>query len=132
MCNTLLLDIVQYFVSLGLAEDDGVDCFRDFSPEDPDEVIVIYEYGSSAPTSFDALVKRSVQITTRSRDPDVAREKAIKLYNSLKTYDQANRIDFTSSSWGQVTLRNAPFKIKIDENDRFVYGFNVGIATTVY
>ena len=130
--NPLLLDIVEYFVSNGLAECDGEDCFRDFSPEEPDDVIVLYEYAGSPPVDFDEIVHRSVQVTVRSKDPDVARNKAQALYEILHVDDVSKRVDFTESRWGQVSLRQTPFKIKIDENDRIVYGFNMGVTTTVY
>lgn len=132
MANPLLYDMVQFFIDEGLCDEDGVDCFRDFSPEEPDDIVVLFEYGSSAVVSFDDMVQRSVQITTRSKDPDLAREKAIALYSCLKAHESAKRIDFTNDRWAQVSLRQTPFKIKIDDNDRFIYGFNVGIATTVY
>lgn len=130
--NPLLLDIVEYFVSNGLAEGDGEDCFRDFSPEEPDDVIVLYEYAGSPPVDFDEIVHRSVQVTVRSKDPDVARNKALALYEILHVEDVSKRVDFTESRWGQVSLRQTPFKIKIDENGRAVYGFNMGVTTTVY
>lgn len=132
MQNPLLLDLILYFESLDLVAGDGIDCFRDFSPEDPDDVVVLYEYSSSMPVKFDVIVNRSVQVTARSRDPDAAREKALQLYESLMTCDTAKRIDFTNDRWGQVSLRQTPFKIKVDENNRFVYGFNLGVATTIY
>ena len=130
--NPLLLDIVEYFVSNGLADGDGEDCFRDFSPEEPDDVIVLYEYIGSPAVDFDEIVHRSVQVTVRSKDPDVARDKALALYKILYVEDGSRRVDFTKSRWGQVSLRQPPFKIKIDENDRIVYGFNMGITTTIY
>lgn len=132
--NPLLLDIVTYFVSKGLAEGDGIDCFRDFSPESPDSVIVLYEYAGDPPVPYDdaGVVHRSVQVSVRSTDPDAAREKALELFNSLDVKDVAKRIDFTPERFGQVSLRQAPFKIGFDENHRHIYGFNMGITTTIY
>ena len=133
MChNPLLLDIIEFFVSNDVADGDGIDCIRDFSPEDPDDVIVLYEYKGSAVVSFDDTSVRSVQVTVRSADPDTARDKAIKLFNLFHVHDTAKRIDFTENRWGQVTLRQTPFKIKIDENNRTVFGFNMGVLTTIY
>jgi len=132
MPNPLLLDIVEYLADNNVAIGDGIDCFRDYSPEDPDNVIVLYEYRGSASVSFDDTTQRAVQVTVRSSDPDYARDKAIEIFNLFKVKECAKRVDFTADRWGQVTLRNTPFKIKVDENDRFIYGFNMGILTTIY
>lgn len=132
MPNPLLLDIVEYIVDNGAAVGDGIDCFRDYSPESPDSVIVLYEYRGGASVTFDDATKRSVQVTVRSSDPDYARDKAIEIFNLFRVKECAERVDFTADRWGQVTLRNTPFKIKVDENDRFIYGFNMGILTTIY
>jgi hypothetical protein len=132
MPNPLLLDIVEYLVDNNVAVGDGIDCFRDYSPEDPDNVIVLYEYRGSTSVPFDDTTQRAVQVTVRSSDPDYARDKAIEIFNLFKVKECAKRVDFTTDRWGQVTLRNTPFKIKVDENDRFIYGFNMGVLTTIY
>lgn len=132
MQQPLLLDIISYFVSKGLAEGDGIDCFRDFSPEEPDDVIVLYEYTGAPVVNFTEVVHRSVQVTVRSTSADSARSKALELFQSLEVKDTARRVDFTKERFGQVSLRQPPFKIKLDENHRAVYGFNMGITTTIY
>lgn len=134
MSRPLLLDIIEYFVANGLAQGDGIDCFRDFSPEEPSSAIVLYEYAGSPPVPYDdaGVVHRSVQVTVRDADADSARQKALALFNSLDVKDNAKRIDFTSERFGQVSLRQPPFKIKLDANHRAVYGFNMGITTTIY
>jgi len=134
MHNPLLLDIIQYFVNNNLAEGDGIDCFRDFSPEEPDNVIVLYEYQGMPPSEYDDIdvVHRSVQVTVRDIDPDNARAKALSLYNSLNVKECSKRVDFTNERFAQVTLRQTPFKISMDENDRSIYGFNIGVTTTIY
>lgn len=132
MNSPLLLDIINYLVSNEVAVGDGIDCFRDYSPESPDSVIVLYEYSGGASVAFDDTTQRSIQVTVRSSDPDYARDKAIEIFNLFRVKECAKRVDFTATRWGQVTLRNTPFKIKVDENDRFIYGFNMGVLTTIY
>ena len=132
MQQPLLLDIINYFVNNGLAEGDGIDCFRDFSPEEPDDVIVLYEYPGSPVMNYTEVVHRSVQVTVRSTSADRARSKALELFQSLEVKDAARRVDFTKDRFGQVSLRQPPFKIKLDDNHRAVYGFNMGITTTIY
>jgi hypothetical protein len=127
--NPLLLDIVLYFVSLNLVAGDGIDCFRDFSPESPDNIIVLSEYGGSEVPYYDEAAHRSVQVKVRDTDADTARQKALQLFKALKS--DTKFIRFTETRWGQVTLRQTPFKIEQDENKRTIYGFNMGITTSI-
>lgn len=133
MSNPLLLDIVQYFVSKGLAIGDGEDCFRDFSPETPDSIIALYEYKGDVVVPYEELVNRSIQITTRDKNADIARRKSLELYKALREDAQVSEsslVHFTEERWGQVYFRQTPFKIKVDAENRVTYGFNIGITTT--
>lgn len=131
MPNPLLLDIVLYLQALGIVEGDGLDCFRDFSPEEPDDIVLLMEYTGAPMIPQDPATHRSVQISTRSKDPDVARARALQLCNSFRTEEETRRINFTADRWGQVYVRQPPFRIKLDENNRTVYGFNIGVTTTI-
>lgn len=124
----LLLDIIAYFKFKGLVTGDGIDCFRDSLPDDPDNVVSLTEYPGSPGTPFMQEVHRNIQIVTRSINADSARTLALSLYKSLET-NESRRIDFTDSRMGQVYLRQPPFKINYDDRQRTTYGFNIGITT---
>lgn len=133
MANPLLLDIVMYLTSKGVIQGDGVDTFRDFVPEMPDNLVAITEYKGSPPLPYEESVHRSVQISARNKDADTARIKALELFKTIKDgLDEASRVNFTEERWGQVSLRNTPIRISTDNSDRVTYGFNVGITTTIY
>lgn len=129
MNNPLLLDIVTFLTTNGIVEGDGIDAFRDYSPHKPDSIVVLNEYKGEPAVPYDDNVHRSVQITVRDSNSDVARLKALQIYKLLKTDDLV--VHFTSERWGQVHLRHVPIKIKEDENERVIWGFNVGITTTI-
>lgn len=134
MANPLLLDIVLYFVAKGLAVGDGEDCFRDFSPESPDYIIALHEYKGDHTVPYEDLVNRSVQVTVRDRSAEAARCKAIELFKALNSDAKSNEnsvVNFTDQRWGQVYLRQSPYRIKVDPDNRVTYGFNVGITTTI-
>lgn len=131
MPNPLLLDIILYFKSKSLVEDDGIDAFRDFTPEKPDNLVALHEYRGSPSIPQDPRVHRSVQVTVRDLNADTSRQRAVDLFQALYTTDETRRIDFTPDRWGQVYLRQPPFRMKMDENNRTVYCFNVGITTTI-
>ncbi len=128
MTGMLLLDVVQHLVDNGLVQGDGIDAFRDFRPEDPDHVVVLYEYQGSPRVHYEPNVNRSVQVTVRDKDADVARQLCVQIYNLL--YSQESYVvHFTPSRWGQVYLRQPPFRLLQDSKDRVVYGFNIGVTT---
>ena len=128
MANPLLLDIVNFLTNNSIVQGDGVDTFRDFTPEAPDFLVALHEYKGDPAVPYDPAVHRSVQVTARDKNADIARTKALQIYNAL--YSENLIVHFTSDRWGQVYLRQTPFKISQDENGRVTYGFNVGITTT--
>lgn len=131
MPNPLLLDIVTYLTSKEVIAGDGIDTFRDFIPEMPDNVIAITEYAGSPAVHYDPSAHRSVQVSVRNKNADIARSKALELYKALSSKSEDGRIDFTPDRWGQVSLRQPPYRMKTDSSDRVTYGFNVGITTTI-
>lgn len=126
---TLLQDICTFLSSKDIVQGDGIDVFRDFSPEKPDDVVVLYEYKGDPSSPFDTIVHRSVQVTARSNNPERAREKATAIYKAL--YSDTNFVQFTAKRWAQVYLRQTPYKLYTDENGRAVYGFNIGVTTEI-
>lgn len=128
---TLLEDIVQYLTNLNLIEGDGVDTFRDFKPETPDNIVSLHEYKGDPLSPFMSEVHRSVQVVVRNKSAVKAQELAKALCNAFITDNESRRIDFTPERWGQVYVRQAPYKFSQDESDRIHYGFNLGITTTI-
>lgn len=129
MTNPLLLDIVTFLVDNKIVQGDGVDAFRDFTPEAPDSLVALHEYKGDPAVFYDPNVNRSVQVTVRDKDADVARQKALNIYKLLTSDNLI--VQFTPDRWGQVHLRQPPFKIGQDNNDRVTYGFNIGVTTTI-
>lgn len=128
---TLLEDIVSYLIKEGMAQGDGVDIFRDFKPESPDNIVSLHEYNGDPISPYTEVVHRSVQVVARNKSAAAARAKATELFNAFRKYDEAQRINLTPTRWGQFHLRQAPFKILQDDKDRTHYGFNLGITTTI-
>lgn len=128
MGNPLLLDMVLYLKAKGLVVDDGIDAFRDFTPESPDSAVMLHEYKGTAAFQHEPAVHRSVQVSCRSKQADDARRKALDIYNSFVSENLI--VQLTETRWGQVFLRQPPFKIERDSLDRTTYGFNLGITTT--
>lgn len=128
---SLLLTLVEYLVERGICIGDGEDCYRDFMPEEPDHAVVLHEYNSDDLSQFTDQVHRSVQIKVRDRDATVAREKAVAVCKAFRSNREDRRIDFSDTAWGQVYVRQTPFKLLQDEAGRVVYCFNLGITTDI-
>lgn len=132
MANPLLLDIVTFLTTKGVIEGDGIDTFRDFVPEQPDNLISLVEYKGSPVEVFDPTVHRSVQVSVRDKSADKARSKALLIFKTFQeSTGDSRRVDFTDSRWGQVYLRQTPFRLSTDSSDRVTYAFNIGITTTI-
>ncbi len=132
MSTPLLLDIVTFLTSKGVIKGDGIDTFRDFIPETPDFLVSVTEYKGSPMVHFEPSAHRSVQISVRDKSADVARSKALELFKTFQSsLSNDLRLDFTSERWGQVSLRQPPFRMSTDSSDRVTYGFNMGITTTI-
>ena len=133
MPNPLLLDIVAYLTTKGVVSGDGIDIFRDFIPEMPDDIVIITEYQGSPVLPYESAVHRSVQLSVRGKNADIARSKALEIFSLLQEdiKDDSGRVDFTEERWGQVSLRQTPFRMSTDSSDRVRYAFNMGITTTI-
>lgn len=128
----LLLDVATFLVANLIATGDGVDIFRDFTPEEPDSLIALHEYAGDPSSLYDPAVHRSFQVSCRDKNANTARLKALEVFEALRdAQDGAGKVDLTSTRCGQVYLRQTPFKLKVDENARVYYAFNVGITTTI-
>lgn len=128
---TLLEALVQYGVTKGVLEGDGVDTYRDFMPETPDDVVAFAEYAGKPVDPLIDAVHRSVQVKTRSRSAIAAREKAVRLFKIFSSTSEDRRVDFTKDLWGQVYVRQPPYKLSQDGSDRTIYCFNLGITTNI-
>lgn len=132
MSNPLLLDIALFLKNANIITDDGIDLFRDFTPEEPDNLVSLHEYSGTNAIFYDPSVHRSVQILCRNTDADEARKKTLSIYKLLvDNQSLVGVVQFTPERWGQVFLRQPPFRFKTDENNRVYYAFNIGITTTV-
>ena len=127
----LLIAMVTYLSNLGLVEGDGVDTFRDFKPEAPDNIVSLHEYSGDPISPYTDSVHRSIQVVVRNKSATAAKALALRLFDAFRKYDGAQRIDFTTECWGQVHIRQFPYKIMQDDKDRTHYGFNLGITTLI-
>lgn len=127
----LLEDITTYLVEQGLVEGDGIDVYRDFKPESPDNIVSLHEYQGDPVSPYTEVVHRSVQIVVRNKNAEAARSLAIRLYKAFMSSAEDRRVDFTPTRWAQVYIRQAPHKFSQDESDRVHYGFNLGITTII-
>ena len=127
----LLEDILQFLVDNEVYEGLGVDAFWDKLPDEPTECIVVYEYDGMPEVPYEEAMNRSVQLICRASTSIDAKAMATRVYNLIRTsLDETGRIDF-NDRFTQTYLRQTPFKMDEDEKARVIYGFNMGITTSI-
>lgn len=127
----LLLAIINYLVANGILLGDGIDAFRDFMPEEPNSVVVLHEYRGDQLSQYTTNVHRSVQVKVRDTSAEAARDKALQILQLFISESESRRVDFSENAWGQVYIRQLPFKLQQDSSNRVTYCFNLGITTNI-
>ena len=128
---SLLLSLIEHCVTEGVLAGYGEDAFVDFTPEVPDAVVVFHEYAGDPLSPTTDNVHRSVQIKVRDTSAEAARTKALNVLKVFKSKTENLRVDFSEDLWGQVYIRQLPFKLQQDGSNRVTYCFNLGITTNI-
>lgn len=128
----MLLNIANYLIYQGIVQADGEDIFRDYIPDSPDQVVALQEYAGdgSLPQAQGAQRRFQVAVRASREDPDWARRKAWSIYNVLDVPEGI--IDARGVGlqlWGVMNAIQTPFKLRVDDNARILYGFNMVIIT---
>jgi len=125
----LLLDMVNYAIAQDVVTGDGVDIFRDFMPDGPDNCVALIEYSGEV-AFINNMLNRSIQVRIRNTDYVNCKVKAIAMYDILYQPESEIRIvDFTATRWGIVKAREYPYLLNRDERDRYIFTFRLGIVT---
>jgi hypothetical protein len=123
--SDLLQDFETFYTALGLVS--AGTFFRDTMPDKPDSSTALYEYGSSLPVPQIAGALRSIQVVTRDLNATTAKTKARALFNALETEDGI--LYLTVDRWTTISLKQLPFKLKVDDKERVYYCFNLDVIT---
>src|SRR5690606_36703474 len=81
--SDLLLDLINHLASKGIVEGDGIDSFRDFTPEEPESVYVMHEYAGAPTPLHDTFTHRSIQLTFGDKGTSVAKAKCKQIIDDL-------------------------------------------------
>ena len=122
----LLEQIINHLIAGGFASAKDVDIFKDYSPEDPDNCIVVYEYNGSPVARGTNMNVRAIQIVCRNLKAKEAKLLSWNIYNYL--YKQDYFIAFGARKC-LIALRNTPIKTGVDEKNRLLWAFNLAITT---
>jgi hypothetical protein len=127
----LLVDLVTCIVAAHLVTADGTDIFRNYAPDQPDNIVVLNEYDSS-PSSLRgvAMAVRFVQVIVRNTSAATAKSKADALYHLFNDSEE-NIINIVSGRPSIISPKQLPFKISTDEKQRVLWGFNLAITTKI-
>jgi len=123
--SELLQDIIDKLILQGLATAKDIDIFKDFEPDTPSTCICVNEYTGTAPIWHTGMSNRSIQITTRDLNSNVARQKCWEIYKAWASEELISSLLPTPSI---IAMVNTPVKIKRDSLERTTYGFNMKVT----
>lgn len=124
----LLLDIITYLNSRAIVLGDGIDCFRDSSPETPDNVITFLEYSGGHSQPGVECVDRYVQIQIRNTSYEGSRLLAMRIYNELNR--PTDPIMFlTGVRWAVINGKASPVRLRQDTNERTIFYCELKVTT---
>jgi len=127
--GNLLLDIVNYLITQGVVTADGTDVFRDNMPDNPDNLVSVFE-GQGVPAFVCDAENRSIQVSVRNTSYIACKTKIRSIFTLFHSNETEGRyINFTATRWGLVGCRGTPFKLKEDESKRTIFVFNMSIIT---
>jgi hypothetical protein len=120
-----------YLIANSQAAAIGTDIFLDTRPDQPDNLISIFEYaGLPTTTGVDALDRR-VQVLVRNKSYATARAKAWAIFNLLDRADtRGEGVQLTPDRVAIIQALQTPFKLETDASGRTVFVFNLAVATT--
>ena len=124
--SDLLLMLIEHLEAQNIVKGDGVDSFRDFTPDKPDDVIVLHEYQGDPVPMHGGFVNRSIQIKTRASKATVAKQKAYEIFDELSEPDYHKTLH--NGTQCLIYVRQPPFKLQVDDSGRVTYVFNIGIT----
>lgn len=124
----LLDDIIQYIIANSLANKKDSDIFKDYSPKEPDNCIIVYEYAGSSPAPFTDISVRSIQIVCRAKDNKIAKPKCWSIYKLFHKEDLMIQLNARKCI---IEMRNTPIKIGVDEQNRNLWAFNFALTTNL-
>jgi len=126
----LLINLENYLIQNGFAEEDGVDIFRDYRPEDPSNIIVLSEYSGLSSTVGVSAITRSIQLLVRNDHYREARNKAFALYKFLNTPEDPIKW-LTEKQWCIILAEQTPYKLELDSRKRTVFVFNIRVTVEI-
>lgn len=125
----LLEDLVEWLVQEHLVEGDGIDTFRDYIPDSPENLVALIEYDSILPSiRVKRTAVRYVQINVRNLSNDAAKRKCYDIFHLFDSSDEAI-IELPSGRWAIMIPKQLPFKVSTDDNGLTTWAFNVAITT---
>lgn len=124
-----LTDLASYLIENGIGSGIGEDIFLDYRPEKPDRVIVLTEYSGFRPQRKVDVVNRRVQILVRDKNYEYSKSLIWKIFNLLNDPEK-DEIFTPSGRWMITSPLQTPSRLNIDDKNRSVYVYNLGVVTT--
>lgn len=124
----LLDEVAKYLADNGVGTV-GADIFKSYSPDAPNAMLCVYEYGGSIPQdtfgnstcSYAVWENPSIQIVCRSTDYQIARNKcedAFRLLHGVSNVVLKPSSSASGTFYLRINALQSPFRMGVDENAR--------------
>lgn len=125
--------IIQLLIANGLATAKDKDIFKDYHPEDIDNIFSVIETDTSGMNIYSSRNVRYLQFFFRNRRVTVAKEIAGRVFNFLykACQDEAGNITPFITLNGvacPIAFENSPRKIGTDEQGRHLVTFDISLT----
>jgi hypothetical protein len=106
----------------------GTDIFLDARPDQPDDLVAVFDTGGYPAQAVLPDLRRTVQITVRSKSYAVARKKIWQIFSLLDRPE--NRFIEINNRKMVAQAMQPPLLLERDANNRGVFVFNLAVWTS--
>lgn len=121
-------DVGSYLISLGLAKGMGVDVFLNTRPDQPDNLISIFDTGGYPAELSIPNLRRTIQVMVRDMSYSAGRERIWALFKALDK--PGNRVITMNGRKTHTRAMQPPVPIDRDASNRVLFVFNVEVVTS--
>lgn len=117
-------DIITYLTDLGVVSGYEVDCFINYFPEEPANIVAIFERPGLGTRKQVDCITRKFEIYVRNTDPVNGNAKIFEIFNALDKDDETS-VDLTADRWAVITAQNTPSLDGVDAFERHIFHYEI-------
>lgn len=126
----LLEDLANFLIAGQYAVGIGTDLFLNNRPDQPDNILCLYEYNGTASDLAD-IGNRRIQCVVRTTSEEVTRVRINAIFKAFREHSAQIEDELIGVRWIKFTPLTTPARLYQDEHQRTLYSFNLSCVTTI-